>query len=99
LLGLITALVAAALLILGPGARPAPRHDDAARAFQRLVGGLGFGPSADLSDGPLDFDPRLDPGGAPDLGPLPAGGYVGPRGVTSVLYYPPLAGGPGPQGG
>ncbi|HJT76184.1 MAG TPA: hypothetical protein VJ739_03195 [Gemmataceae bacterium] len=90
LLGLIATLTAGAVLVLGLGARPSPQHEERSRAFQRLVGGLGFGPSADLADCPFGFDPRLDPGGGADLGPLPGGIPFCPRRSCSVFYYPPL---------
>jgi hypothetical protein len=61
--GLLAALlllsVAACALFLAEGygrQRRAHRSEE----FQRLVGGLGFGPAVDLAGCPFGFDPRLD---------------------------------------
>ncbi|HZV03529.1 MAG TPA: hypothetical protein VE999_00430 [Gemmataceae bacterium] len=57
--------------------------------FQRLVGGLGFGPALDLSSCPFGYDPRLDGSCAQEYAPLPGGTCFCPRHAGSVLQYPP----------
>ncbi len=47
--------------------------------FQRLVGGIGFGPSRHLSDCPNGFDPRLGHGCGARCGPVPGGDCFCPR--------------------
>jgi hypothetical protein len=81
---------ASAGVLLGEGW--AQRHrQERAQAFQRLVGGLGFGPALDLSDCAFGFDPRLDGSCAADYGPVPGGNCFCPRQAGSVFSYPPLA--------
>lgn len=60
-----------------------------AAEFQRLVGGLGFGPALDLSGCAFGFDPRLDASCAEEYAPLPGGACFCPRHAGSILYYPP----------
>jgi hypothetical protein len=74
-------------------------HDE---AFQRLVGGLGFGPALDLSDCDFCFDPRLDDSHAAEDGPIPGGACFHPRQAASLSFYSPPEHGlplPGPEGG
>jgi hypothetical protein len=59
--------------------------------FQRLVGGLGFGPALDLSGCAFGFDPRLDGGCAEECGPVPGGASFCPHHAGSVFSYPPLS--------
>ncbi len=71
--------------------RPAQRaRQERAREFQGLVGGLGFGPAADLSRCAFSFDPRLCPGCPQEQGPVPGGAFFCPYHGCSVLDYPPL---------
>jgi hypothetical protein len=87
-LGIVLLLLAGAsgaVLLEDSWPRP-PRGE----AFQRLVGGLGFGPAVDLSDCAFGFDPRLDGSCALERGPVPGGGYFCPRHAGSVFFYPPL---------
>jgi hypothetical protein len=56
----LLAVTAAALLTAEEQARGRPQARGA--DFQRLLGGLGFGPALDLSDGASDFDPCLGNG-------------------------------------
>jgi hypothetical protein len=97
LLALILALAAGAAAVLV--ADSAAGREERAADFQRLVGGLGFGPAAELSRCAFSFDPRLCPGCPQDLGPIPAGAAFCPYHGCSILYYPPLdpgaGGGPG----
>jgi hypothetical protein len=67
------------------------RHPDgrSSAEFQRLVGGLGFGPACDLSDCPFGFDPRLDGSCGEDYGPVPGGRGFCRRHAGSVMYYGP----------
>jgi hypothetical protein len=80
-------LVAASAAILVAGSRP-PAHTE---EFQRLVGGLGFGPALDLSGCAFGFDPRLDGGCAEECGPVPGAACFCPRHAGSVFSYPPLS--------
>jgi|SRR5262245_30846454 len=82
------ASVATALMIVDAGAKPA--RTELSAEFQRLVGGLGFGPALDLTRCPNSFDPRLDDGCAGDLEPLPGGARFCPLHAGSIFYYPPL---------
>jgi hypothetical protein len=58
--------------------------------FQRLVGGLGFGPALELASCPARFDPRLDPGGADGDDFLLGLARDCPQHGGSIFYYPPL---------
>jgi hypothetical protein len=91
----ILTLAAAAGLALSAGGRSA-RHEARSREFQRLVGGLGFGPAADLSGCAFSFDPRLCPDCPQNYGPVAGGVYFCPHHGCSILSYPPLGGPPGP---
>jgi hypothetical protein len=85
-------------LTLTAGIIVALENRDRARAesqdFQRLVGGLGFGPALDLARCPNSFDPRLCPHCPADLGPVPGGGGFCPQHACSVFDYPPLEAAP-----
>jgi hypothetical protein len=72
----------------------ADRHAGEGADFQRLVGGLGFGPALDLSRCANSFDPRLCPHCPGDTGPVPGGGRFCPEHAGSVLDYPPLEAAP-----
>jgi len=61
-----------------------------AESFQKLVGGVGFGPAVDLSGCAFSFDPRLDGTCSADYGPIPGGACFCPRHAGSLFYYPPL---------
>jgi hypothetical protein len=90
LLSLVAALTAAAGLVLGLDGWPRARQEARSREFQQLVGGLGFGPAADLSRCPFSFDPRLCPHCPQDHGPIPGGVYFCPHHACSVFPFPPL---------
>jgi hypothetical protein len=83
-------LVGAAGAVLVAEERGAGRQQDCGEAFQRLVGGVGFGPALDLSGCALGFDPRLDDSCAEDDGPIPGGACFCPRHAGSIFFYPPL---------
>src|SRR5579871_3846529 len=94
--GLLLALVilagaSAAVLAAGGRGRDSSRGEE----FQRLVGGLGFGPALDLSACPFGFDPRLDGTCGEDCGAVPGGRCFCPRHAGSVFFYPPLPDGAG----
>ncbi|MFL5244979.1 MAG: hypothetical protein ACJ8FY_22990 [Gemmataceae bacterium] len=59
-----------------------------AEEFQNLVGGLGFGPSVDLSGPAFVFDPRLVESSFPLESPFPLGHYLGRGQAMSIFYYP-----------
>jgi hypothetical protein len=46
--------------------------------FQQLVGGLGFGPTVELSTCAVQFDPRLETTCNSAVGPIPAGSLLCP---------------------
>jgi hypothetical protein len=100
LLVVILVLTAAAGAVLAAGARPAAGRLRRAEEFQRLVGGLGFGPARDLARCPFSFDPRLCPACPDDGGPVPGGAFFCPYHASSILDPPPLpaAGGPEDRG-
>jgi hypothetical protein len=89
-------LVLTLVLALGAGfvlaveaiteARRAARSEE----FQRLVGGLGFGPAVEMGQCAFSFDPRLGCGCPFDHEPIPGGAHFCPQHGCSILYYPPL---------
>jgi hypothetical protein len=83
-------LVGAAGGVLVSEHRAQARREEHEEAFQRLVGGLGFGPAVDLSGCAFGFDPRLAGSCAEEGGPIPAGACFCPRHAGSIFYYPPL---------
>ena len=85
LLALLAALTAGAAALCADDAAPGP----GAAEFQRLVGGLGFGPAADPSRCAFCFDPRLSPSCPHDFGPVPGGACFCPYHGCSVFSYPP----------
>ena len=91
-LAVILALAVAAGAIVALESRDRSRAE--AEDFQRLVGGLGFGPALDLARCPNSFDPRLCPHCPADSGPVPGGGRFCPQHACSVLDYPPLEAAP-----
>jgi hypothetical protein len=91
-------LVLALIGILATAASIAIIHDAApaepsarARAFHRLVGGLGFGPAISLEPCAFSFDPRVCPACPYDCGPIPCGQVFCPYHAGALLDYPPLA--------
>jgi hypothetical protein len=87
LLLLLTGAAGTVLVVEDRRGRELPAR---AESFQRLVGGLGFGPSLNLSDCAFDFDPRLEGSCAMDYGPLAGGACFSSRQAGSVFFYPPL---------
>jgi hypothetical protein len=85
----------AAILVLSPG--PSPRRQSANAAFQKQVGGLGFGPVLTLSECPFGFDPRLDGGCGQAAGLVPGGTCFCPR-HGGLVSYPPRQPCPAGQG-
>jgi hypothetical protein len=81
-------LAGASGAVLVTEARLQHSREEHAAEFQRLVGGLGFGPALDLSGCAFGFDPRLDGSCAEEYGPLPGGNCFCPRHAGSILYYP-----------
>jgi hypothetical protein len=86
---LLLALAAAAGTVLAVGGRRPAAREERAREFQRLVGGLGFGPALDLEQCASSFDPRLGPACPNDCGPVPGGTFFCPQHACSILDYPP----------
>jgi hypothetical protein len=89
-LGTIAVLASAAVALLIVDAAGRPQQAERSAEFQRLVGGLGFGPAMDLTRCPNSFDPRLEDRCADDVGPLPGGARFCPLQGGSIFYYPPL---------
>jgi hypothetical protein len=59
------------------------RHE---QQFQRLVGGLGMGPSIDLGTCAADFDPRIGAPCSRNLEPVPgAAGFCPHRGGAALV--------------
>ncbi len=83
------------VLVAGAGAtvwaEDRPRRQPHAEEFHRLVGGVGFGPTVDVSGCAFGFDPRLEGTCGRDTGPIPGGSCFCPRHAGSVFYIPPLA--------
>jgi hypothetical protein len=92
LFGIVVTLATAAGLVLGFDNGRQPREEMRAKAFQTLVGGLGFGPAIDLSDCPFAFDPRLSPRCKQNAGPIMGGAFFCPHHACSVFDYSPLEG-------
>ena len=78
LLAVITILVIAAGTAVGYYRQPAPARAADAAGFQQLVGGLGFGPTVELSTCAVQFDPRLETTCNAHTGPIPAGSLLCP---------------------
>jgi len=91
-----SAVLAILLLLLGSAAvaimiaerRPDIQRRTHAVEFQRLVGGLGFGATLDLSGAALSFDPRLGESSGQPGYPFPSGAYFGSDPALSLFYYP-----------
>jgi hypothetical protein len=83
-------LASAACAVLLAEGQTGSRRETNGEAFQRLVGGTGFGPAVDLTGCAFGFDPRLDGDCAADYGPIPGGACFCPRHAGSLFTYPPL---------
>jgi len=86
----IVALAGFAVYLLVSDTSLQDRRAARAEEFQRLVGGLGFGPALDLSRCPNSFDPRLDDGCGDDDGPIAGGARYCPHQGGAIFSYPPL---------
>jgi hypothetical protein len=91
LAAILTLTVAAGVIVL---VESGDRGTAAAREYQELVGGLGFGPAVDLSRCANSFDPRMCRHCPADFGPIPGGSPFCPQHACSVLYYPALGAAP-----
>jgi hypothetical protein len=91
LFALIVALAVAAGTVLTLGGRPDAAEEARGREFQRLVGGLGFGPALDLERCAFSFDPRLCPACPNDCGPIPCGMCFCPYHACSLRDFPALS--------
>jgi hypothetical protein len=87
LLLLVTGAAAAVLVVEESNGSDRLTH---AESFQRLVGGLGFGPALDLSSDASAFDPRIEGSCSMDYGPIAGGACFSSRQAGSVFFYPPL---------
>lgn len=88
LLLLILLLTGASTAVLVTEAQHQRGREGHAEEFQRLLGGLGFGPALDLSGCPFGFDPRLDGSCGAEYFPLPGGTCCCPRHAGSIWVYP-----------
>ncbi len=86
---LILLVIASSAILVAEDQRQRSRQPRSEQ-FQRLVGGLGFGPALDLSGCAFGFDPRLDGGCAEERGPIPGGACFCPRHAGSVFSFAPL---------
>ncbi len=92
-LGLLILVVAAGVVLVVEDRLQSQRLGRA-EEFQRLAGGVGWGPALDLSGCAFSFDPRLDGSCGEDCGAIPGGSCFCPRHAFSVFSYPPLPTGP-----
>jgi hypothetical protein len=97
-LAAIAALSLFAITVWIHDAVAAQRHEKMSEDFQSLVGGLGFGPALDLSNGTHSFDPRLDGEGADVDENLPGATRSGADNPLSIFRYPRLRRSCGPSG-
>lgn len=81
----VTALATAAVGVVTRGATRPARDVEAGRDFQRLVLGVGLGPSLDLSRCPPAFDPRVGATCPERVGPIPAGDAFSPDHASAGL--------------
>jgi hypothetical protein len=89
LIAILVALIGASALVLTWEALHEEQHAERSLEFQRLVTGLGFGPSLDLSRGDFQFDPRLADHESDDENPLPGGArYTGNQGQSIFFHRP-----------
>ena len=85
----ISILPALAVTLVAADFWPSPGRAERAEDFQRLVGGLGFGPALDVTRCARSFDPRLAPCCSDEGGPIPGGVFFCPHHAAAVFYYPP----------
>jgi hypothetical protein len=90
LCGLIVGLTLAAVTVVTWDHVSSSGREPRQAAFQRLAGGLGLGPAADIARCPFGFDPRLGDACQADLGPIPGGAFFCRHHASSVLFYRPL---------
>src|SRR5262245_50837946 len=90
LMGIAT-LAIAAIAVTVLDASPRPADQKRSEEFQRLVGGLGFGPALDLSRCAFSFDPRIEGDCHWNTSPIPGGFYFCPQHASSLFYYPQLS--------
>src|ERR1700745_1468493 len=90
LIGSLLTLVAACSVVWLLESQLCQHADVRNQDFQRLVGGLGFGPATDLSACAFAFDPRLEGNCTAEHGPFPGGSCFCPRHAGTVLTCPPV---------
>jgi hypothetical protein len=86
LLALLLLSTAAGAVLIAEA--PHRQRQERSAEFQRLVGGLGFGPALDLSGCAFGLDPRLDDSCSEQYGPIPGGRCFCPRHAGTVFSYP-----------
>lgn len=89
LLAVIAILVIAAGTAVGFFRQPSSVRATDAADFQQLVGGLGFGPTVELSTCAVQFDPRLETTCNAHTGPIPVGGLLCPECGRFLFSFSP----------
>jgi hypothetical protein len=90
LLALLLFLAGSAVVILVREEHSRLNRSVRGEEFQRLLGGIGFGPAVNLSECAFGFDPRLDCTCSQAHGAIPGGACFCPRHGGALFSYPPL---------
>lgn len=85
---LVSALAAAAGVVLIAGQWSAAEDERQGKEFYHLVGGFGFGPAIDAAACEFSVDPRCCPSCSFDTGPVPGGVFFCPYHACSTFPYP-----------
>ena len=85
LLAFAAAVSSGALLLLTHF--PERGSQSEAAEFQRLIGGLGFGPALDISRCDISFDPRLGSMCPESVWPIPGSSFLCPHHASSIFSY------------
>jgi hypothetical protein len=91
LLVAISTLALAGIAVIVVDASPRRADQKRSAEFQRLVGGLGFGPALDLSRCAFSFDPRIEGDCHWNTSPIPGGFCFCLHHGSSIFYYPQLS--------
>lgn len=83
----LAVLAIGAVVVLILACRPPAEETRRNEEFQRLVGGLGFGPAISVKRCEQGFDPRLCPCCTHAVGPIPGGAVLCPYHASAVFDY------------